>query len=70
MTPAVLEKLEWLAMGFDRTGFIEGRRWLRREPTEVHIDFSSLQTKSSIPSSRYQSPRAQCLWRIYAYAAI
>ena len=70
VTPAVFERLEWLAMGFNKTGFMEGKRWLRSEPTEVHIDFSSLQERKPIPNSRYQIPSAQTLWQIYAYAAI
>ena len=68
--PAVLEKIEWLAMGFNKTVFIEGRCYLRSEPTELDIDFSSLQRKLSISDSRYQTLCAQSLWRMYAYAAI
>ena len=68
--PEVLEKIEWLAMGFNKTAFIEGRRCLRSEPTELHIDFSSSQRKPSISDSRYQTLRAQSFWRMYAYVAI
>ena len=70
IVPAVLEKLEWLAMGFNKTAFVDGRRCLRSELTELHIGFSSLKGKKSISDSRYRTLRARLLWRIYAYAAI
>ena len=48
VAPTALEKLEWLAMGFNKTAFIEGSRCLRSEPTELQIGFSSLQKETSI----------------------
>ena len=51
--PAVLEKLEWLAMGFNKTAFIDGRRCLRSELTELHITFFSLQSKTFVSDTRY-----------------
>ena len=68
--PAVLEKVEWLAMGFNKTSFIDGRRCLRSEMTELHIGFSSLEGRMSIADSRYRTLRAQFPWWIYAYAVI
>ena len=68
--PAVLEKLEWLAMGFNKTGFADGKRCLGSEQTELRIGISSLKGKTSISDSRYRILRAQFLWRMYAYAAI
>ena len=68
--PAVLEKLEWLALGFNKTAFADGRRCLRSELTALHIGISLLEGKTSISDSRYRILRAQLLWRMYAYAAI
>ena len=70
VTPAVLEKLEWLAMGFNKTAFVDGRRCLRSELTELRIGFSSLEGRTSISDSRYRTLRARFLWRMYAYTAI
>ena len=70
VVPAVLEKLEWLAMGFNKTAFVDGRCCLRSELTELHIGFCSLEGRTSISDSRYRTLRAQFLWWMYAYAAI
>ena len=69
VVPAVSEKLEWLAMGFNKTAFADGKRCLRSELTEMHIGFCSLKGKTSISDSRYRALRARILWRIYAYVA-
>ena len=53
IVPAVLEKLEWLAMGFNKTAFVDGRRCLRSEPTQLHIGFPSFEGRTSISDSRY-----------------
>ncbi|KAK0509453.1 hypothetical protein JMJ35_007847 [Cladonia borealis] len=55
IVPAVLEKLEWLAMGFNKTAFVDGRRCLHSELTELHIGFSSLKGKTSISGSSNQA---------------
>lgn len=68
--PAVLEKLQWLAMGFNETAFVDGRRCLTSELTELHVGFSSLKGETSLSDSRYRTLRAQLLWRMYAYATI
>lgn len=52
VAPTALEKLEWLAMGFNKTALIEGSRCLRIEPTGLQISFSSLQNETSISDSR------------------
>ena len=63
VVPAVLEKLEWLAMGFNKTAFVDGKRCLRSELTELHIGFCSLKGKTSISDSRYGALRAQFFGR-------
>ena len=70
VVPAVLEKLEWLAMGFNKTAFVDGRRCLNSELTELHIGFPSLEGRTFVSDSRYQTLRAQFIWRMYAYAAV
>ena len=70
VVPAVMEKLEWLAVGFNKTAFVYGKRCLRSELIEMHIGFHSLKGKASISDSRYRSLRAQLLWWTYAYVAI